>query len=135
MMNTFLMLLSMAVAGEPTLADGTCSVLTSGESQIVEQTNSARAESGLPTLVIDCRLMGSARRHAQRMAKATSMYHSSGVAENIAAGQAFASEAVVTWLRSPGHRANMLNRNYRRIGVAGFIGPDGKAYWVQQFAP
>ena len=134
MMNAFLMMLSMAVAGEPTLADGTCSVLTSGENQIVEKTNSARAESGLPTLVIDCRLMGSARRHAQRMANAMSLYHSSGVAENIAYGQPFAADAVVTWLRSPGHRANMLNRNYRRIGVAGFIGPDGKAYWVQQFS-
>lgn len=135
MMNALVMLLSLAVVGEPTPADGTCSVLTSGESQIVEKTNEARSQAGLPTLVIDCRLMGSARRHAQRMAKATSMYHSSGVAENVATGQPHAEAAVVTWLRSPGHRANMLNRNYRRIGVAGFIGPDGKAYWVQQFAP
>jgi len=135
MMKTLFVALAFAFTGEPTLADGTCSVLTTGESQIIEKTNEARAENGLPTLVVDCRLMGSARRHAQRMAKAMSMYHSTGVTENIAAGQPFAADAVVTWLRSPGHRANILNRSHRRIGVAGFIGPDGKAYWVQQFAP
>jgi uncharacterized protein YkwD len=128
----FLALLLLTVAGE--LAEP-CSVLTEGESQIIAKTNEAREQDGLPALVVDCRLMGTARRHAMRMSKAMSMFHSAGVAENVATGQTFASEAVVTWLRSPGHRANILNRGYRRIGVAGYIGPDGKAYWVQQFAP
>ena len=72
-------------------------------------------------------------RHAQRMAHAASMFHSSGVAENVATGQPFASDAVVVWLHSPGHRANILNGRYRRIGVAGVVGPDGRTYWVQQF--
>lgn len=115
--------------------DGMCSVLTPGESQVVESTNAARAEQGLPPLVIDCRLMGTARRHARAMASAMSMYHSAGVAENVAYGQPTAVLAVRSWLRSPGHRANILGRSYSRIGVAGFIGPDGRAYWVQQFAP
>jgi len=132
-MNAILLL--FALAGEPTLAPEPCSVLTPGESQIVQKTNEARANAGLPPLVVDCRLMGSARRHANRMARAMALYHSNGVAENIATGQPFAAEAVVVWLNSPGHRANILGRSHRRVGVAGVIGPDGKAYWVQQFAP
>ena len=122
-----LMLFVLPGGGEP------CSVLTGGESQIIEKTNEARSINGIPPLVVDCRLMGSARRHAQRMAHAASMFHSSGVAENVATGQPFASDAVVVWLHSPGHRANILNGRYRRIGVAGVVGPDGRTYWVQQF--
>jgi uncharacterized protein YkwD len=124
-----------AVTAKAADDDGLCSVLTQGETQVVESTNAARVEQGLPPLVIDCRLMGTARRHARAMASAMSMYHSSGVAENVAYGQPTAVLAVRSWLRSPGHRANILGRSYSRIGVAGFIGPDGRAYWVQQFAP
>jgi uncharacterized protein YkwD len=128
-MNALLMLLLSVVSGEEP-----CSVLTGGESQIIEKTNEARQSNGVAPLVVDCRLMGSARRHAQRMARAASMFHSTGVAENVATGQPFASDAVVVWLHSPGHRANILNRGYRRIGVAGVVGPDGRTYWVQQFS-
>ena len=130
-MIAFLLML-VATATEP---QEPCSVLTPGESQLVEKTNEARATNGLPPLVIDCRLMGSARRHARRLARDMALYHSTGVAENVASGQPHASDAVVVWLHSPGHRANMLNRGYRKVGVAGFVGPDGKAYWVQQFSP
>lgn len=130
MIAVLLMLVAQVTASpEP------CSVLTPGESQLVEKTNEARLNNGLSPLVVDCRLMGSARRHARRLAKEMAFYHSAGVAENIATGQPFASDAVVVWLHSPGHRANIMSRSYRRIGVAGFIGPDGKTYWVQQFAP
>lgn len=125
-----LMTFAVASGGEP------CSVLTPGESQIVEETNNARVENGVDVLVVDCRLMVSARRHARRIANEMALRHSTdNVAENVAAGPGNAKEAVVVWMRSPGHRANIVNRGYRRVGVAGFIGPDGKAYWVQQFAP
>jgi uncharacterized protein YkwD len=70
------------------------------------------------------------------MARDKSLYHSTDtVGENVAAGPETAHDAVVVWLKSPGHRANIMGRSYRRIGVAGFIGLDGRAYWVQQFAP
>lgn len=118
------------------VAQEQCSVLTDGESQVVEQTNEARFRNGSTALVIDCRLMAQARRHANRMAREMRLRHSNDkVAENVAVGAATAEDVVVMWMHSPGHRANILNRGYRRIGVAGFIGPDGKAYWVQQFAP
>ena len=112
-----------------------CSSLTPAEMQIVEQTNAARAEAGLPLLVVDCRLMTSCRRHASRMAGDRLMFHSAGVTENVAVGQHRAGDAVLSWLRSPGHRRNIMGSGYRRIGVAGVVGTDGKTYWVQQFAP
>lgn len=122
---------AVAAAGEEK-----CTAMTAGEAQVVDRTNEARAKNGSVALVVDCRLMSSARRHANRMAREMRMHHSSDkVAENVASGVATADDAVVVWLNSPGHRANILNRGYRRIGVAGFIGPNGKAYWVQQFAP
>jgi uncharacterized protein YkwD len=114
---------------------GDCSTMTEGEAQIVAETNAARAEAGLPELVVDCRLMGRARRHANRMATEGFFAHSSGATENIASGQPHATAAVRTWLASPGHRANILSRRNTRIGVAGYVGRDGKTYWVQQFAP
>lgn len=114
---------------------GDCTTMTEGESQIVAETNRARAEAGLPELVVDCRLMGRARRHANRMATEGFFAHSNGVTENIASGQAHGIAAVRAWLASPGHRANILSRHNTRIGVAGFVGRDGKTYWVQQFAP
>lgn len=133
-MKALVLLMAALVPGDPTLADGTCSVLTAGESQLIEKTNEARSNNGIETLVVDCRLMASARRHARKLAREMSLYHSSvAAAENIAAGQPYASDAVVMWLHSPGHRANILSRGYRRIGVAGFVGPDGRCYWVQQF--
>jgi uncharacterized protein YkwD len=113
---------------------GDCSTMTEAESQIVAETNSARAAAGLPELVVDCRLMGRARRHANRMATESFFRHSDGAIENIASGQPHAQAAVRTWLGSPGHRANIMNRSYTRIGVAGFVGRDGKTYWVQQFS-
>jgi uncharacterized protein YkwD len=134
--RTAIFLLLTMFAATAVANDGTCSVLTPGEAQVVSKTNEARASNGAPVLVVDCGLMSSARRHARRMAREMSLRHSADrVAENVATGQPTAAEAVEVWLASPGHRANILNRGYRRIGVAGFIGPDGRAYWVQQFAP
>jgi uncharacterized protein YkwD len=117
------------------LMGGDCTNLTESESAVIAETNQARAEAGLPELVIDCRLMGRARRHANRMASEGFFAHSSGATENIAMGQPHAVAVVRSWLNSPGHRANILSRRNARIGVAGVVGRDGKIYWVQQFAP
>ncbi|BDG35019.1 CAP domain-containing protein [Saccharococcus caldoxylosilyticus] len=37
--------------------------------------------------------------------------------ENIAAGQRTPQEVVNAWMNSPGHRANILNKNFTHIGV------------------
>ena len=91
--------------------------------------------AGVTVLTTDCRLMSNARRQARAMAAATAVFHSTEQvrAENVAGGQPTAADAVVVWLCSPPHRANILNRSWSKVGCAGFVGPDGRCYWVQQF--
>lgn len=56
------------------------------------------------------------------------------VGENIAAGYPSVAATCQGWMHSPGHRENILNGDYTRIG-AGFArgGPYGR-YYVQVFA-
>lgn len=104
------------------------------EMNIVKFTNARRAKYGLPELQPDYELMCSARRHASWMASHRSLVHTSRpVAENIAMGQPHSSSAVRAWMNSSGHRANILNRGHRRIGVAAYRTPGGVIYWCQQF--
>lgn len=104
------------------------------ESNIIVHTNAARARYGLPPLEIDHDLMQSARGHAEWMTLRRSLVHTNqAVAENIATGQQSSEEAVNCWMNSPGHRANILNRSYRRIGAAAYRTPEGQIFWCQQF--
>lgn len=104
------------------------------EAQVLAQTNFQRARYGLPPLVVDARLTQSARSHAAWMTSRRTLRHtSSAVAENIAMGQRSAPEVLNSWMSSSGHRANILNRNHRRIGVSAYSAADGTVYWCQQF--
>ena len=104
------------------------------ERNIVTLTNTERARHGLPPLKIDKELVKSARGHATWMTLNRTLRHTSRpVAENIAMGQRSSKEAVADWMASAGHRANILNRGYRRIGIAAYRTPDGTIYWCQQF--
>lgn len=55
--------------------------------------------------------------------------------ENIAGGQSSPVEVVNDWMNSPGHRANILNPNFHKIGIGYFY--NAKAayshFWVQMF--
>jgi uncharacterized protein YkwD len=104
------------------------------EKEILNDTNAQRARYGLPPLTLDPALERTARAHAAWMTNAHNLQHSSyGVAENIAWGQRTADEAMNSWMNSSGHRANILNGSYRRIGVAAYTASDGSCYWCQQF--
>jgi uncharacterized protein YkwD len=108
--------------------------LRSVESKIVDQTNAERARYGLRPLVLDDHLLESARKHAAWMTNRGLLQHTSlPVAENIAMGQRTCNEAVRDWMNSPGHRANILNPGYTRIGAAAFTAPNGTPFWCQQF--
>jgi uncharacterized protein YkwD len=104
------------------------------EARIIEKTNSDRARHGLPPLAVDVKLVSSARKHAAWMTNNRSMTHTSAaVGENIAMGQHSSGEVLNAWMNSSGHRANILNRGYRRIGVAAYRTPEGTIFWCQQF--
>jgi uncharacterized protein YkwD len=104
------------------------------EARVIERTNSQRVRHGLRPLIVDHGLLRSARQHAAWMTRSRSMVHTTKpVGENIAMGQRSSSEVVTTWMNSSGHRANILNAGYTRIGVAAYTTPDGTIYWCQQF--
>ncbi|MFG2329246.1 CAP domain-containing protein [Streptomyces sp. NPDC048604] len=52
--------------------------------------------------------------------------------ENIARGQADAAAVMAAWMNSDGHRANILNCDYTRLGV-GVHYADGGPWWTQDF--
>lgn len=122
---------------------------SSAASEVVRLTNSARSQNGYAALVEDGVLSEAAAVRAREIARSFSHTRPSGASfssalsesgvsylragENIASGQKSASEVVNAWMNSPGHRANILNSSYSRIGSAS-VNIDGTHYWVQLFA-
>ena len=122
---------------------------SSAASEVVRLTNSARSQNGYAALVEDGALSDAAAVRAREIARSFSHTRPSGASfssalsesgvtylragENIASGQKSASEVVNAWMNSPGHRANILNSSYSRIGSAS-VHIDGTLYCVQLFA-
>ena len=120
---------------------------------LVDRTNGARRAAGLPALTKSVNLMSAAQLHAEQMVKAGRMEHElpgqpyptlksrlaavqydvRAAGENIAEGQRSAAEAVGTWMDSPGHRANILSRDYTELGTGVAAARNGRLYFVQVF--
>ena len=118
------------------------------EQEVIRLTNVERAKYGLKPLTEDWELSRVARYKSQdmhdrryfdhnsptygtpfQMMKAFGLsYRSAG--ENIAMGYRTPLSVVTGWMNSSGHRANILNSSYTKIGV-GYVA-DGN-YWTQQF--
>jgi hypothetical protein len=100
------------------------------ESEMLKITNWHRERAGLRPLSVCPRLLQQSRNHAWTMRNRRSMYHSRGGyhGENVAAGQGDAEAALRTWMNSSGHRANIMNKSFTKIGIAGYDN-----YWCQQF--
>jgi uncharacterized protein YkwD len=109
--------------------------------------SSLRSSNGLPPVVLDPELMRMAREQANAMAAHDKMDHNvwrpfedrirgsefrrSVAVENIAAGDDTLAEAFSSWRGSPPHRANMLNRDVTRMGIAAVYAPGSKykVFW------
>jgi uncharacterized protein YkwD len=57
--------------------------------------------------------------------------HTAG--ENIAAGYDTPRALLSAWMHSPGHRANILNPHFDRIGVSGWVSAHGVTYATQDY--
>ncbi len=57
------------------------------------------------------------------------------IGENIAGGQGTIQEAITAWLASPTHCTNIMNPNFKEIGVAVVINSSSEygIYWTQNF--
>lgn len=122
--------------------------------RIVQLTNAIRVQHGLAPLQVHPALTRAAQWMAQDMEQHNYLRHTDfqgrdieprlpsfgyddyrQIGENIAGGQTTPEEVVADWMRSPGHRANLLNPDFREIGVAHTVGGHSlyKHYWVQDF--
>ena len=108
-------------------------------------TNNARDGHGLNELRKNDCLKRFAVRQAKRMAKAKSMYHQdlgpmvsecklSAAAENVAYGFPNGRSVVWDgWMKSEGHRGNILSSTYKIMGIGARKGGDGRWYVAQVF--
>jgi hypothetical protein len=108
------------------------------EAQVVALTNSARTSHGLAPLGTSSTLTSIARSWSAHIAGVRSLVHNgslgsevhgwSMIGENLA--MAFsATQAQQLWMASPGHRANILQPRFNRIGVGVTRTSDG-ALWI-----
>ena len=113
--------------------------------QVLELVNLERTNSELSTLVMDEQLFETANQRAAELAIRfehdrpdltdcyeifPSNYYTA--AENIAIGQSTASSVMLSWMNSSGHRTNIMNPNFKAIGISCFY-YNGTYYWVQCF--
>ncbi|MEV6566148.1 CAP domain-containing protein [Streptomyces kronopolitis] len=122
---------------------------SSAESQVLSLVNQERDRAGCSPVTADGELSGLAQRFSDDMAGRGFFGHTdpdgdtpwdrartAGVSdlggENIARGQADARAVMDSWMKSPGHRANILNCEYKTLGVGAHFGPGGP-WWTQDF--
>ena len=112
--------------------------LSKVERTLLQVMNEARTARGLPRLRVDTRLQKAARAHSRDMIRRGYFAHGafgrrldrfgvrgSIMAENLAAStgrQLRVRQIVRQWLRSPGHRANLLGPSFRRVGIGAVPG-------------
>jgi len=121
------------------------------ESSVITRTNAERKVAGLRPLIESQQLNEAARRHAADMARRSKLSHeldgktaadrvkAAGfefrtVGENIAWNQPTPKAAVDDWMKSRGHRRNLLGEELTHIGVGMATNGKGEPYWVQVFA-
>ena len=113
--------------------------------------NQKRTESGLQPLTMDNTLLQVARYKSDHMIQYNYFDHTTPEAikwtdwlktigytytatgENIAYNTYDAVELFNQWWNSPGHRANMMNSSYNKVGV-GVLNGNGKYMGTQEFS-
>lgn len=60
-------------------------------------------------------------------------YNWRSAGENIARGQDDVDVVMAAWIASPGHYANLINSNFRHVGLGLTVDASGSKWWVQDF--
>ncbi|WP_407561444.1 CAP domain-containing protein [Streptomyces sp. 184] len=137
---------------EPTRSSkptATTDATTAAEAEVLRLVNQERAQAGCRPLTNDPELAKLAGDYSQDMAERGFFDHTDpdgndpweraqdyGISdlggENIARGQADARSVMDAWMNSEGHRANILNCDFRTLGVGAHFA-DGGPWWTQNF--
>jgi len=135
--------------GPPPIALPLPPTMSGPAGQVLAITNMRRQAAGCEPLKVDPRLTRAAQRHSEDMARRDYFSHSTpdGTTwqareisagfpedrtggENIAYGQKTAAIVMQVWMNSPPHRRNILDCEFKTIGVGYY--PPGN-YWTQDF--
>ncbi|KPI50347.1 sporulation protein [Clostridioides difficile] len=121
------------------------------QKEVVDLVNIERSKAGLNPLTLDSSVSNVATKKSQDMIDNNYFSHNSptygspfdmlkkfGISyktagENIAMGQKTPKEVVNAWMNSEGHRKNILNPNFSKIGVGVAQKSGGSLYWTQIF--
>ena len=123
------------------------------ENELIVLINAQREKSGLAPLTLHLQLKALARAHCADMAcnghsshtrsdgsstrdRVTAQgYQFVAVGENIAAGCETPREVIALWMKSPGHRKNMLDPSFTEMGVGYLYDPKSRygSYWTALF--
>jgi uncharacterized protein YkwD len=128
--------------------------LDSEEAAFLTLINQYRQSKGLPPLTLNTTLTTASKWMSQDMANKNYFSHTDSLgrdpftrmaafgytantykAENIAAGYSTAASVMTGWQNSSGHNANMLNPNYKVIGIGRAYNANStyKWYWTTDF--
>ena len=126
-------------------------IQSSPEQKILELMNAKRSEAGLNPLTMDNTLVQVARYKSNNMIQNNFFDHTNPdgtkwtnwlqaigykyttAGENIAYNTSDPVELFNQWWNSPGHRANMMNASYTKVGM-GVIYGNGKYMGTQEFS-
>ncbi|WP_338783366.1 CAP domain-containing protein [Streptomyces sp. DG1A-41] len=117
--------------------------------QVLKLVNEERAKVGCSAVAANSALTELAQKYSEDMAARGFFDHTdpdgrtpwdraekAGISnlggENIARGQADAAAVMDAWMNSPGHRANILNCDFKTLGVGVEFGSGGP-WWTQNF--
>ena len=120
------------------------------QTQVVSLSNQARVRAGCKALRVNADLLWAARGHSKYMAttgrfshtgsrnstfitRARAAGYTAARSENIAWGYRSAREVVNAWLKSPGHRANLLDCGAKTFAVGVVYSANGTPYYTQDF--
>ncbi|MFD7707563.1 CAP domain-containing protein [Streptomyces sp. NPDC059785] len=140
---------STATKAPKTTPSVSISAETAAEAEVLKLVNEERAKVGCSPVAANSALASLAAAFSEDMAARDFFDHTdpdgaspwdraaaAGITglggENIARGQATAAAVMEAWMNSPGHRANILNCDFKTLGVGAHFGSGGP-WWTQDF--
>lgn len=122
--------------------------ITKEEAEIVKLTNRKRKKRGLKLLKINSQLVCLARKQSASMAHNNQLSHTVNgktlahrieksrypyryIGENVARSKRSPPHVIKMWMKSEGHRVNILNPNFREIGIGIIQAKNGDKYFTQ----
>ena len=112
---------------------------------VLEKTNEERIANGLPALSWNEKSAPAAELRAEEAAQVFSHTRPDGsdwytadpdtlYGENLARGYDTAEKAIEAWMKSPGHRENILRPEFKSMSVGYAVTSSGKVVFSQEFS-